>query len=302
MINMMDVKKFIEDNPKLVTCKHSIRYPELSVVKYSRRVFYDSSWNDILEECRGLIVDNDYKVVAAPFKKIYNRGERDTDIPMDEKVVYVRKVNGFMAAVTRVDGYANPIVSTTGSLDSPYVEIAEKYISKIDPKCFNSGTTYLYEIVDPSDPHIVPEMSGAYLIGARYHDRCHTLLNVNATESALDMFAEQQKKVLRPSWYTGLFSEVVDRVKTVKHEGFVVHGETISLKIKSPYYLFNKFVARCKNTDKLLNPDIKKNLDEEYYPLISVIHEHIDIFTKMNEQDRLEFVRNFLGDSLYNKD
>jgi hypothetical protein len=56
-------------------------------------------------------------------------------------------------------------------------------------------------------------------------------------------------------------------------------------------------VARNPRTDKLvdLNKDIKQNLDEEYYPLVDAIRANIVEYTAMDEQARLEWVRNFVS-------
>ena len=71
---MDNLINFIEANPQLVQVRQSVRYPKLSVIKYKKRVFYDNLWNDILEECRGLVVDADFNIVSRPFTKIYNYG------------------------------------------------------------------------------------------------------------------------------------------------------------------------------------------------------------------------------------
>ena len=77
-------------------------------------------------------------------------------------------------------------------------------------------------------------------------------------------------------------------------EGFVAYTEDgDAFKIKSPWYLTNKWVARNPKTDKLMNDNFKKTIDEEYYPLLEYIRQNIEVYTSMTEQDRLEFVRNY---------
>ena len=91
--------------------------------------------------------------------------------------------------------------------------------------------------------------------------------------------------------------ELVEHTKTVRHEGFVFYTDTnISAKIKSPYYLTSKWVARNPRTDKLvdLNNDIKQKLDEEYYPLVDAIRANIAEYSAMDEQSRLAWVRNYM--------
>jgi hypothetical protein len=91
--------------------------------------------------------------------------------------------------------------------------------------------------------------------------------------------------------------ELKSLVKSVRHEGFIFYAMGgISSKIKSPWYLTNKWVARNPRTDKLVNMqnDIKKNLDEEYYPLVDAIRANIDEYTALDEQARLAWVRNYM--------
>jgi hypothetical protein len=89
--------------------------------------------------------------------------------------------------------------------------------------------------------------------------------------------------------------ELVALSKTVRHEGFVFYTEDgQSAKIKSPYYLIKKFVARNPRTDKLMNTQVKQTIDEEYYPLIDHIQANIVEFTARSEQERLSWVRDFL--------
>jgi hypothetical protein len=91
--------------------------------------------------------------------------------------------------------------------------------------------------------------------------------------------------------------QLLENVKNVRHEGYVFYTDDgVSAKIKSPYYLTSKWVARNPRTDKLMNmqADIKHQLDEEYYPLVDAIRENIVEYTAMDEQARLEWVRNYM--------
>lgn len=292
----MDLRTYVENNPKLVKRRQSTRYPNLFVIKYTHKVFYDSLWTPELEECRGLIVDANWNIVAMPFKKIYNRFEQNTDFTPDTKVTAVRKVNGFMAAATWVPSEKQVVISTTGSLDSEFVVLAEKHLRPDITSwiaTFGHGLTWLFEICDLSDPHIIPEEHGPYLIGARNLTSSNML-----SEKELDSAARGMKYVERPHHYAGIsFKIVCDMVKVCHHEGFVVHGPDKSLKIKSPYYLINKFLARKKG-ERLLDllsdiPSLRKTVDEEFYPLLDHLEAHIE-FPGMNERERLAVIQQFL--------
>ncbi len=272
------------------------------VLKYKKKVFYDNLWNEYIAECRGTIVDTDFNIVAYPFTKIYNYGiEKEAPVLADDtKVTAFRKVNGFMVAMTWYNG--DVLVSTTGSTDSPYVAMAKEMMLTHAPwadwqMAFANddmrGLTVMFECVHPDDPHIVPEKSGMYVLGYRE--------NEFGSKVGHDPFVLKDLAATFnchcPESVTTNMVRLKEMAKECKHEGYVFYtDEGVSAKIKSPYYLTSKWVARNPRTDKLvdLNKDIKHNLDEEYYPLVDAIRANIVEYTAMDEQARLAWVRNYM--------
>ena len=276
---------------------------DIFVLKYKKKVFYDNLWNDYIAECRGSIVDKDFNLVAYPFTKIYNYGiEKEAPVLADDtKVTAFRKVNGFMVACTWYNG--DVLVSTTGSTDSPYVGMAKEMMLTHAPwadwqMAFANddmqGLTVMFECVHPDDPHIIPEKAGMYVLGYRENEW--------RSEVKHDPFALQEIARMLNCFHaesvTTNMARLKELAKECKHEGYVFYTEDgVSAKIKSPYYLTSKWVARNPRTDKLvdLNKDIKHNLDEEYYPLVDAIRANIVEYTAMDEQARLAWVREQLA-------
>jgi hypothetical protein len=273
------------------------------VLKYKKRVFYDNLWNDYIAECRGSVVDKDFNLVAYPFTKIYNYGiEKEAPVLSDDtEVTAFRKVNGFMVSCTWYNG--DILVSTTGSTDSDYVGYAREMM--LTHQCWEDwqfvlasadmrGMTVMFECVHPSDPHIVPEKAGMYVLGYRensWGSRVgHNPSVLHDLRSSFNCYMPEYHKVT--------MAEVKKMAKECRHEGYVFYtADGVSAKIKSPYYLTSKWVARNPRTDKLvdLKKDIKHQLDEEYYPLVDAIRANIVEYTAMDEQARLEWVRNFVA-------
>lgn len=293
-----ELKVFVENNPGLVTRRESIRYPGLYVLKYAKRVFYDNLWheNKLLRYCRGLVVDADYNVVVQPLVKVFNYGENDTKFGRDEVCRIVRKVNGFMACATYNPKYSEDvIISTTGSLDSKFVDLAAEWINPMDEAIKNNtfNQTMVFEVCDPTDRHIIDEHYGIYLLavfvpGIGWMD-----------EKSLDFMAEELG-CKRPEWDEGLlFDEVVQIAKHVKHEGFMVYNEEGNcLKIKSPHYLTTKFLVRM-NGDKVMKlleniKEARKKVDEEYYDLIDYLSSFREEFVEMDEQEKIAFIKDFI--------
>jgi hypothetical protein len=293
-MNKESLKKFVEENPKLVSMRPA--GDGLFVLKYKKTVFFNNLWNDFLEECRGTIVDSDFNLVSYPFTKVYNYGVEDKApvLPPGTYVDAYRKVNGFMVAVTWHNN--DLLVSTTGSTDSDYVDMAKELIEpnleKFRKTCKDySCYTFMFEAVHKNDPHIIVEQEGLYLLGLRSKFLGSPMSVSNALADNFGCY---------PVEHVHCTIETLQLLtKHVRHEGFVFYTEDgVSAKIKSPYYLTSKWVARNPRTDKLVDMknDIKKNIDEEYYGLIDAIRLNIETYTAMNEQERLEWVRKFLGE------
>lgn len=297
-MNKIELKNWVEKNPNLVSMKESVSHPGLFVLKYKKRVFYDNLWNRFLEECRGTVIDKDFNVVSRPFTKIYNYGIEKKSPKLDPNTVVTahRKVNGFMAAMTWHNGEI--LVSTTGSLDSDFVKMASEYITDSFAEILEitPDHTFMFECVHPNDPHIIPEKEGLYLLGFRAK-------SFEYNRIFMDKFTlwplADRLGCHRVEIFDTTVGDLQEMIKAVTHEGFVFYTKDgQAAKIKSPYYLIKKFVARNPNTAKLMRPDIKNSIDEEYYNLIDHIQANIVSYTELDEQARLQFVREFLSKEL----
>lgn len=270
------------------------KYEGLSVLKYHRKVFYNNLWHldDRLLECRGTVVDEDWNVIVLPFKKVFNYGENGVTVDPEREVIIPEKINGFMAAATLTEKYGL-IISTTGTLDSDYAALARKWIEKIDADFFE-GNTYLFEICDKSDPHIVEEEEGAYLIGIRNSENGN-LLSEQACDVAVGVNMYGYK---RPSWEVVKFKDIPE----TKKEGFMVRcAETqeVLCKLKSKHYLSKKMLQRCgRNKAKKMWNDkeiFRQQIDEEFYTCYQTI---LDTFTEeeylnLTEQQRRKWIEEY---------
>lgn len=241
-------------------------YKDVTLFKYKQQVFYKSLWNEdpMIVESRGLIRDNETDdIVTYPFTKVFNLHENGTTVDDEVRVVCPRKVNGFMAAASLYKGEV--LVSTTGTIDSDFAKLAREvlepdleYIKQT--LTFKPNCTMMFEIVHPSDPHIVDEVPGAYLIGMRRNYIGSDLL----PECYLDFIA-MDTNLRRPEVWRGKFK---DLPLDVRHEGYMVRdsetGKTLC-KIKSKYYLFTKFWMRSKKAYTIAD------VDEEFYDLVNSI-------------------------------
>ncbi|AJF40802.1 putative RNA ligase/tail attachment protein [Vibrio phage phi 3] len=142
-------------------------YPNgLKVLKYSKEVFFKSLWNTDprLLECRGRVVDADWNVVVNPFAKVFNYLEQGAGKELHPQclVRVVYKVNGFLGCVTNTEKYGM-LFSTTGTLDSELSKLLEKKYREVETIPLQYGVTYMFEVCDKSDPHVVEEEEGLWM-------------------------------------------------------------------------------------------------------------------------------------------
>jgi ATP-dependent RNA circularization protein (DNA/RNA ligase family) len=287
MFTNNELKNWVENNLALVSKKSFDKFPGLHLLKYKNSVFYKNLWNEYLIQCRGTVVNENFDIISYGFAKIFNYRENNTIIDPHHQVIAVDKINGFLAAVTWYNG--DILVSTTGSLTSEHVDMAKEILPLDRMKLVlesYQNLSFCFEIVHPNDPHIISEYEGVYLIGAREK----VLGSAKQSEVFLDAIA-LDFDVFRPKWEYIRFSDLLEQAKTYKREGYVVYDQESDtvLKLKTPYYLTSKFIARIKKLDLIFDRNYKQHFEEEFYSLCEYLQKNYtkEQFLEISEQERL---------------
>lgn len=261
-------------------------FVDLEVRKYDRKVFFNNLWNqdpDLVKSRGAVFVDD--KQVVFPMDKCFNYGENGAgkNLGLDTPVVAYKKLNGYMLNLTYSIGIGW-IVSTTGSayilnyrnddiliknkflamgVDfiemyngmGIYREIMKKVHAMIDKEF---ELTLTFEVCHPDDKHIVDEEIGLHPICYQFNGVTYPIENNAVTKHETTL------------------GKILEDVKWVKHEGFMVYnlnGE-LCFKLKSPYYLAKKWVQRGSEK-RIWDQDYKQRLDEEYYPIVKYIRANV---------------------------
>lgn len=123
----------------------------LFIANYSQGATWDGVWNDVTLNCRGLVYDEDFNVVARPFKKFFNHNQPGAPSwTPDMHVVSFDKVDGSLGILYPLpDGSYG--VATRGSFDSEQALWAtslwnEKYAGEVE---VDDRYTYCFEIIAP---------------------------------------------------------------------------------------------------------------------------------------------------------
>lgn len=266
---------------------------ELSTFKYHRKVMYENLWSTepLLLECRGITFNNQTgELVALPFRKSFNYLENGNwkDISLDSKVILFPKINGFMACATLYN--KDILMSTTGSTKSPYAELAKKLFKEYhDGSLMYFNKSYLFEIVDKSDPHIINEEEGVHFLGSR------NLETGNFTPNT------------RNSIYCSL-DEALRLQKEDRCEGYMMYLENDldwlnPCKLKTDYYTGKKKLMRMpKNKVHEMYKDmsslsrVQNSLPNLYKDIpLYIIHRYtMQEWIDLPEQDRRVFIESFV--------
>lgn len=236
LLNEMREQKYIRVNT----------HPEapLRIFNYTEIAAFSKTWNEATMTCRGLIVDDAGIVIARPFTKFFNAGERDGEgLPTNEPVTVTDKMDGSLGILYTTGG--EPWIATRGSFTSDQAIHAttvyrERYHGTWNP-C-GDCCTYLFEIVYPQNRIVLDygSMDDLVLLGA-----------VNIQTGA----SYSPDEVVRDTGWAGpvaetfpyaSYTEALAAEPRANAEGVVVHFRDSDMRVKlkqADYVRLHKIVT-----------------------------------------------------------
>lgn len=292
---MLKVQKFIRANsdwevllsaaPFNLSISHDSMFGRnLVMFKYDQ--LNSDFHNDIVKECRGLILDSDtFEVVSYPFNKFFNYGEQYAD-DVDWHTAYVtEKIDGSIIKVVNLGGEflisTNGVIGAfkcnlTSNVGCPYKTFGElamegfkHYGLTIEdfPRLFAPGYTYIFELTSPWNQVVVRfEETKVWFLGVRdnstfketfYGD--HVLSQTFDTPHVFPITTIDQ-------------CVAASKVLPEDAEGYVVcDAEFRRIKVKSPLYVQLHYMAGNQNwsTRRVLEILLTNEVSEyiAYFPL-----------------------------------
>jgi RNA ligase len=150
----------------------------LAILGYTEKAQFDRYWNDVTLNCRGLIIDLDGFVVARPWKKFFNFGERPLLFDTDAPVEVTDKKDGSLGILYRNPATGEYAISTRGSFVSDQAihatELWNRKYKEVGATASHlNGTTFLFEIVYPKNRIVLNygDMDDLILLGAVDNER-----------------------------------------------------------------------------------------------------------------------------------
>lgn len=210
---------------------------------YTERVVYERAWTPITILARGLILDERRElVVATPFPKFFNLGERGDEALPDCRFEVFEKLDGSLIIIWH-DGDAWR-TATKGSLDSDQARAAAAWLGKRDLSALRPGCTYLAEYVAPTNRIVVP-----------YDREELVLLSMYDEGGSEPLYPILREISARLGWRVVERHEFVSLADLVAHagalpataEGFVLRFvDGTRLKVKgAEYRRIHALISRC---------------------------------------------------------
>lgn len=147
----------------------------LVILGYTEKAQFDRVWSDVTLNCRGLIIDHDGFVVARPWKKFFNFGERPVLFSSDVPVEVTDKKDGSLGILYRHPVTGDYMIATRGSFASDQAihatEVWDNKYSHITQPL--DGITFLFEIIYPKNRIVLNygELDDLVLLGAVDNER-----------------------------------------------------------------------------------------------------------------------------------
>ena len=219
---MIKVYKFDKDemqgyvDDKLI---QATRHPSLplTIYNYTKLCQYSRAWDSYTIAARGLVLDDDFNVVARGYDKFFNYGELDglgIEINMNHPHEIVEKLDGQYICLFHFGG--EWVVMSRGSFTSPFAEKARELLPK--DIWWSTTLNYIFELIW-SEERIVVDYGGVdrlVLTGITHADNdSHIELHSNYKEfdDTAKVFDELNGKSIEE-----LFAQ-----DDKKSEGFVVN-------------------------------------------------------------------------------
>lgn len=258
MLNFNKIEKLIEAG---FINKQKHPNENLWIYNYSQKTQFEQNWIPETIACRGLITNFENEIIARPFEKFFNLGERNINLPKESFKVF-EKMDGSLGIVYFIE--KKPFIATRGSFNSKQAIKANEILKQYKNLKLNPDYTYLLEIIYPENRIVVDYGKEEKLV----------LLAIIETKTRKELPLQDVGFPI-VKHYDGI--KDISKLKALaleNKEGFVVKFENgFRVKVKFEEYLrLHKLMTQVSNKsiwESLKNKDtieeILENVPDEFY-------------------------------------
>lgn len=152
--------------------RKSEKYPYISSLNFTKDVFFNKSWDDIVNKARGLFIDNRTgEIIARSYDKFFTVGENSSMSldALEERLVFPilgrQKENGFLGIMGYIPETDELFISSKGTPDGDFAtmfrDIVDANLTKNEQESIKRTMrdwecSFTFEVIDPiHDPHII---------------------------------------------------------------------------------------------------------------------------------------------------
>ncbi len=250
--------------------------PDVVSFSFTKDVFHNKGWDDVVVKARGLFVDaRDDTVVARSYDKFFNVGERPETTPealartLQFPVTLYNKENGFLG-ILGYDEAADELFSSSKSkADGPFADMFRTILNDtVTPSVRDRLKRWLrdneasmaFEVIDPvNDPHMIRyARPGIVLLDVFHRSGTNERMShdkVAALGEAMGLSVKERittfKDMRSLEGFLARTQEMGFAMKGRRTEGFVIEDKTgFQVKTKTTYYSFWKQMR--SQTDRLV--------------------------------------------------
>lgn len=270
--------------------KSNDAYPHVVSLNFTRNVFFDKSWDDVVVKARGLFLDSETsEIVARGYNKFFNIGEIETtaiEFLADNfkyPVTGYLKENGYLGNIGYDARTDTPLIASKSTPDGEFASwfrglVAEKFSEtnreRLRRYLRDTESSMTFEVIDPvNDPHII-EYDEAKIVlldvvrrATEFRKASYNTLQEVGEYFGLDIKQKSlrfENKIQLLAWYRKVEKDMSYRYKGKHTEGFVLEDAAgFMTKWKSPYYKFWKQMRSQHNRVRkmLENSQMPKNAE-----------------------------------------
>lgn len=247
------------------------RHPEfpLTIYNYTQECQFSGEWDEVTMNCRGLILDDDHNVVARPFPKFFNYGEKP-DVPSGRVVVF-DKLDGSLGIHYQWND--EHFLATRGSFLSEQAIKGTQMLRELNilDDILYPNTTYLFEIIYPQNRIVVD------------YGKQETLVLLGHVDNETGKSVHHKEKVyfdvpnvIQEGQFPGMSIEALRSQNLSNKEGFVLwwpeHDHRIKIKFDE-YVRLHRLVTGLtkrrvwdilRNDGEKALEELMKNIPEEF--------------------------------------
>jgi len=267
LMSIDELDRAIKDG--LVSRRKHPTHP-IYILNYTAAAQFDWVWNDVTLNCRGLVIDEDYNIVARALPKFFTSEQLEGKLPEGNFVVE-EKLDGSMLIAFNYNGEL--ITATRGSFESEQAIKGKKFL----PSYFipHENLTWVFEVIYKANRVVVNyDFEGLVLLA---------LVNKDGTEKQVT----ELMSVLgfrTPKIYSFESLEEILSYEEDNLEGFVLHydsGERVKVKLEEYKRLHRLLTGVSEKTvwEAMRNgtlPALLENTPDEFYDWVTGIKEDLE--------------------------